>query len=413
VAVAAIVAVKSFVIDPLTGHFGGPFEDFAAYLGAARFIARGVSPYAGFNASTVVMTGFDYPPFAAVMVEPLARLSDHAAMVVWLWLSLACTIAGAVIVARTALPRSWPAVEIGLLAALIFAPATYNYWHGQMNPVIFLLLAIAFWAYVRDREVTAGVMLGLAAGIKIAPVVLVVVLLRRHWWRGTAAMIASGSLSMVVAVGAIGLGPTTTFITRVLPDLLRATGWVYNQSLGGAISRLANHSVLLVQPTAPLIQVGNTAAGLVVVGLAAWATRPGQRPREVRGAEFGLGVMAMLLAGGIAWFPHFVHLLIPLAAVLGLVAVRGLRAELALAISAAVTLIVFGVVVPAVLVPLTVGWLASASQTGLWWPLLQLFSIPCFAALWLALALARSLRRSGPDGEAVAPAQAGGVPLPA
>lgn len=105
VTVAAVaVALKSFVLDPLTGHFGGPFEDFQAYLGAARSMAAGGSPYAQFDPSTVVMSGFDYPPFAAVVVRPLGLLGDRAAMVVWLLATLASAVAGAILVARTALP---------------------------------------------------------------------------------------------------------------------------------------------------------------------------------------------------------------------------------------------------------------------------------------------------------------------
>src|ERR1035437_6835259 len=36
---ASIVALRSFGLDPLTGHFGAPFEDFAAYLAPARWMA--------------------------------------------------------------------------------------------------------------------------------------------------------------------------------------------------------------------------------------------------------------------------------------------------------------------------------------------------------------------------------------
>jgi len=93
-----------------------------------------------------------------------------------------------------------------VLAALAFAPATYNYWHGQINPVIFLLLAISYWAYVRDRELTAGVLLGLAAGIKIAPVIFLIVLIRRRWWRGTAAMVSTGVVTLIPGTLAVGVG---------------------------------------------------------------------------------------------------------------------------------------------------------------------------------------------------------------
>jgi len=402
-AAAVIFALVSFVVDPLIGHFGGSFEDFSAYLGAARSMAAGGSPYAQFDPSTVVMSGFIYPPFAALVVRPLALLSDQAAMDVWLFVNLGCAAAGAVVLARTALPRTWPATELGLLAVVIFAPATYNYWHGQINPLIFLLLAVAFWAYVRDRQVTAGLLLGLAAAIKIAPVIFLVLLLRRRWWRAGGAMVGIGVATVLVSAVSPGLGAGVTFLTRVLPDLNRATGWIYNQSLGGAVSRLADQSVLRVQPTSAAVQVVSVAAALLVVGLAGWATRAGSRSPEERGAEFGLGITAMLLAGGIAWYPHFMHLLIPLFAVLGLVAARGWRAERSVALAAAAVLVVFGVVAPLAIADLSMNGIVAVSRTAAWWPVLQLCSLPCLTVVWLAVALARRL------GGRTAPA---GIPTP-
>jgi alpha-1,2-mannosyltransferase len=389
---AVALALVSFVINPLTGHFGGTFEDFSAYLGAARSMAAGGSPYAQFNPSTVVMSGFIYPPFAALVVRPLALLSDRAAMDCWLFFGLACAVVGAVVVARTALPRSWPAVELGILAALVFAPVTYNFWHGQINPLIFLLLAVAYWAYIRDRQVTAGALLGLAAGIKIAPLIFLILLIRRHWWRATAAMLVTGAASVGLAAVTLGTGPSITFLTRVFPDLNRATGWIYNQSLGGAIGRLVDQSVLHVQPTSAPVQVVSVAAALLVVGLAGWATRAGSRTPHERGLEYGLGITAMLLAGGIAWYPHFMHLLIPLFAVLGLVAARGWRAERSVALAALGVLLIFGVIAPMAIADLSMKGIVAVSQTAAWWPFLQVCSLPCASATWLAVALARRLR---------------------
>ena len=392
-AAVAVVAVSSFVIGPLTGHFDGTFEDFAAYLGAARSMAAGGSAYANFSSAPVTETGFVYPPFAALLVRPLALLSTRAAMVVWLWLTLACAVTGAIVVARTALPRSWPRVELAVLAAIAFAPATYNYWHGQINPVIFLLLAISYWAYVRDRQVTAGVLLGLAAGIKIAPIIFLIVLIRRHWWRGTAAMVSTGVVTLILGAFAVGGGAAITFVTKVLPGLNRATGWIYNQSLGGAIGRVAYQSVLVVQPTSWPVQVANIVAALLVVGLTGWAVRPAWRSPEERGAEFGLAITAMLLAGGVAWYAHFVHLIIPLFCVLGLVAARGWRAERSTALAAAAVLVVFGLVAPLAISDLSMNGIVAISRTPAWWPFLQLCSLPCASAVWLAVALARRLRR--------------------
>lgn len=391
---AAAVAVKSFVVDPLTGHFGGSFEDFGAYMGAARSMAAGGSPYAQFSSTTPVMSGFTYPPFAAILVQPLALLTDRQALSVWLALSLATTVAAAIIVARVALPASWPRVELAVLAAIAFGPVTYNYWHGQINGVIFLLLAVAYWAYVDGRQTTAGVVIGLAAGIKVAPIVLIVLLLRRRWWRGSAAMLATLAGSIAAGVVVIGTGPTRTFISEVLPTLSRPMGWLYSQSITSVLGRLFNHSVLVVQPTPLWLTAFCLVAGVVILGMAAWVTRPGEVPGAERGAEFGLGVVAMLLAGSLAWYAHFTALLIPLAAAAGLVAARGRSTERILAVATAVAIVVFGVVAPFGIAQLGMASLDSISRTPLWWPLLQVSSLPALAALWLGIRLRHSLAAS-------------------
>jgi alpha-1,2-mannosyltransferase len=394
-AAVVLVSVWLFVLAPLTGHFSGQFEDFRAYIGAARDMAAGHSPYRSFDGNvSVVMSGFDYPPFGAVLVRPLALLGDTQAMTVWLFVSLACTVAGALIVARTALPASWPRTEIGLLGALAFTPATYNYWHGQMNPVIFLLLALAFRAWVRDREIQTGVLLGLAAGIKLSPVVLVVLLLRRRWWRGTAAMALTGAASLAVA--ALALGPTVirAFLSDVLPSLTRETGWLYNQSLSGALSRAADHSVLDIQPGLGWLHILTLGGSLALLGVTAYSVRATRRDPAERGAEFGLGVTAMLLAGSIAWFPHFTHLLIPLAAAAALIAKRGRRIESRLLQATLATLLFFGVLLPIGLSSIVDIAQLRAVQSGAgWWPFLQAFSLPALSALALFAALAWSLRR--------------------
>ena len=395
-AAVAVVAMSLwlFVVAPLTGHFTGLFEDFRAYQSAARDMAAGHSPYTSFNGqASVVMTGFDYPPFGAVMVRPLALLGDQAAMVLWLIVALTCTVAGALIVARTALPASWPRTELALLGALAFAPATYNYWHGQMNPVIFLLLALAFRSWVRGRELSTGVLLGLAAGIKLAPVVLVVVLLKRRWWRGTTAMAATGLASLGVAALALGPGQIRAFVSDVLPALTRETGWIYNQSLSGVLSRAVDHSVLTIQPALAALHYASLAGSVVLLGVAVWVVRPGWRDPAARGAEFGLAVTAMLLAGTIAWYPHFMHLLIPLAAAAGLIAARGRRLERGLLKATAGVLLVFGLLGPLVIDGIDMTTLRTAQAGSGWWPLLQAMSLPALSVLALFAALAHTLRR--------------------
>jgi hypothetical protein len=58
---------------------------------------------------------------------------------------------------------------------------------------------------------------------------------------------------------------------------------------------------------------------------------------------------------------------------------------------------------------LTMNGLVALSRTPAWWPLLQLCSLPCASALWLAIALARRLRTDPARADAPSPAGAPAV----
>jgi alpha-1,2-mannosyltransferase len=391
-AIAAVIGgVYNFVALPLTGSFAGPFEDFSAYAQAAHAVANGTSPYAFFDGSTVVMSGFIYPPFAALVLRPLAALSTRWQELTWLWIALGALVGGAVITARALLPSAWPRARIGVLVALTFPPATYNLWHGQVNTVIFLLLAIALSDYLAGHRTRCGIILGVAAGIKLAPVVLLLVLIRRGWWRGALAGIAAGAATVVLGVAALGWSVTHQYLTTVLPVLNRDTGWIYNQTWNGVVSRLARQSVLTIDNPSLSVQVLSTVLSLATLAVVVVAVSRRDRTRAERGAEFACAVVAMLLVGSIAWYPVYVHLLIAIAAAAGLAHERG-RMGRALAGWSAGALLGIGVVGGAAIAALSVQGVHVFSNGALWWLFLQACSLPAVLAVGLLITLVRALR---------------------
>jgi len=408
---AVVVAVREFVIAPLTGSFTGRFEDFEAYWDAATAANAGGDPYGTFDSGTVTMSGFIYPPLGALLLRPLALLDHHQAATLWLWIGLACTVAGSVIVARDLLPARWPRARIGLLAALTFPPATYNLWHGQANPVIFLLLALALRAWLRGAETRCGVLLGVAAAVKLAPFVLVALLWRRGWRRGSAALVVTAAGTSLLGAALVGAGALRTWLSIVLPGLSRDNGWVYNQTWGAVVSRLANHSVLRWEADSLPLHLAALTLSLSGVAAAAWAVSRDRRSSEVRGAEFAAGVTAMLLAGSVAWYAHYVHVLIPAMALVAL-AVRptdhsprdvhtppearheGRRLEPAAVLVAG--LAVLCVLAPVLIATTDMPTLISLSSGHWWWPYLQLWSLPSLAAAAMLAVLVRSIRAAGP-----------------
>ncbi|MGA2282847.1 MAG: glycosyltransferase family 87 protein [Candidatus Dormibacteria bacterium] len=401
---AALLVLIDFILAPLTGHFTGRFEDFAPILAAGHAANAGTDPYATFLANWRTNMGsnlgFDYLPIVATLARPLAALPPQLATTLWLWGILGCTVTASVMTARTVLPAGWPRTAIGLSAAVLFAPALYNIWNGQMNAVVLLSLGIAFWAWVRGDEVTCGLALGFGGVAKLAPAALLLLLLARRWWRGAAAGAAVGVLALLAGGLTLGVQRSLEWITQVLPALERADGWYFNQSFGGLISRVVDHSVWHVQPTLTWLQVVVTAASAACLLGAAAAVRIGDAGADRRALEFSAGVVAMVLAGSVGWWDDYASLLIPLLVIAGLAARRS--AGRPLLVAGGGLLLVVGVAYPAFLALGGTGWLPATFDTAWWWPALQLDSLPAWTALLalvvLVVTLVGSPTRSRPRG---------------
>lgn len=392
---AALAGFIDFVLSPLQGHFAGEFEDYQDYLAAARAVAKHTDIYASFvnHIQPIPVQGFDYPPVVAWLLQPLAVLPTTLAAKGWLLFLLACTVAGTAIIAFELLPAAWPRLELTAIFALVYAPATYNLWHGQMSAVVFLLLALALRSWLRGEQFSLGVYVGIAALIKIAPVLLIVLFIRRRWW----AACLSLALTIVVGVGAgllaLGVGTLREYMTRVLPVLAQQNGWVYNQSAAGAINRMAAHSVLAFQPSSVVITILTVVIAVGAVGAAGSIVQPTATSRSIRGGEFAVGILAMLLAGSVTWFWHLGTLLIVVAAIPALVAGRAIPRPRLVVIATVGVLAATGVVAPLLIDTASMTGLIAVSRTWLWWPLLQLISTPVFAIAALFVTLVFALHR--------------------
>ena len=392
---SAVAGLLDFVSAPLQGRFAGEFEDYKDYLAAAQAVTHHSDIYGSFlnHVQPIPVQGFDYPPVVAWLLQPLAGLPSTTAATAWLLVLLACTVAGTAIIAFELLPETWPRLELTAVFSLLYAPVTYNLWHGQMSAVVYLFLALALRSWLRGKQTSLGIYIGIAALIKIAPVLLIVLLLRRRWWAACVSLTAT----LVVGVGggliALGFGTLREYVTRVLPVLGQQNGWIYNQSVAGAVNRLIGHSVLAFQPSSMVITLVTVAMAAAAVGAAAWIVRPAEASRDVRGGQFAVGILAMLLAGSVTWFWHLGTLLIILAAVAALVASGTVRRPRAVVIAGLAVLLITGVLAPIVIASVSMPGLIALSHTWMWWPALQLISAPAFAIAALFVVLVLELRR--------------------
>jgi alpha-1,2-mannosyltransferase len=399
-AVAASVAgLLDFVVAPLQGRFTGQFEDYQDYAAAASAATHRTDIYASFlnHAQPIPVQGFDYPPIVAWLLQPFAWMPASTAATVWLLLLVACTVAATAIIAYELLPATWPRLELTALFTFVYAPATYSFWHGQMSAIVLLFLALALRSWMRGRQVSLGVFIGVAACIKIAPILLVVLLVRRRYWTACASLAVTLAVGIGGGVVALGAGTLRDYVTKVLPVLTWQNGWVYNQSAAGAANRLLAHSVLAFQPTSLLITVITAAVAVAAIGVTAVVVRREEVPREIRGAQFALGVLAMLLAGSVTWFWHLNALLIVLAACAALVASKREWRRRSVVITGIAVLVASGFAAPVLISVGSMPALTALSHSWGWWPALQLISAPAFAMAAFFVVLAYRLWRAAPS----------------
>lgn len=220
---------------------------------------------------TTRYTPYIYPPFFAVLFRPLAQLPYATVRVVWTICNLVCLALSTHLMLRL---LKWPfnslSYAVVTLIALSFPPVALNILvYGQVN-VLLLWLLLVTYSYSRNgntlpQHVVAGFALGIAAGLKVFPAVLI-----PYFWlrnsRGVAyAAVAILSLTFLVGIAGAGWANTLSFLQQ-LPHLHvqgQAILFWLNDSVSATIQRLfvpysfAFHSYLMKEPVtftiAPLL----------------------------------------------------------------------------------------------------------------------------------------------------------------
>lgn len=302
-ALAALVVVGAVagVVTAARGEVFGGFKDLLVYQYAAGAVLDGRSPYAHDDPATGLP--FTYPPFAAVLMAPLAHLPGWLAASLWTGAS-AGALGGSVVLVRRALGRTSPAGLVVLLTvgALALEPVWQNLTFGQVN---LLLMVAGLVDLLRPERRLSGIALGIAAGVKLTPLVLVV-LLALAGQRAAAAR-AALTFAATVAIGVLLVPGGAAYWTDGLlaPGRVGPPALAHNQSVYGALTRMLDSGP---PPLLWLLVAGPLAVAVVLVAAAWW--RDGDRALGTC-----LGAMAMLLASPVAWSHHWVWA-VPVALVL-------------------------------------------------------------------------------------------------
>jgi alpha-1,2-mannosyltransferase len=306
IATVALVSVAVAACAPL--FEGSDQVDIKVYL-------LGGSNVFGAHLYTVILPPhsglkFTYPPFAALVFAPLALLPRTLAMVLWDLVSVASLVALAAVSLRAARPQTpWrTAAWIGALCSaplLLMRPVYDTLDLGQIN---FLLVAMVLFdltqiAQVGRRRCPRGVLVGLAAAIKLTPLIFVPYLFLTRQFRAGVTALATFTAAGVVTAVVAPRASWTYWSTDVFLSRPGPAHFISDQNLRGFMIRL-HHAV----PSSAAVWGVALCVGIAGLLLATAAHR--------RSSNF-LGVLVCattgLLVSPITWDHHLVWVIPVLA----------------------------------------------------------------------------------------------------
>jgi alpha-1,2-mannosyltransferase len=340
-------ALSALVLGAYLGIWGRRYGlDLNVYRDAASAWRSGSDPYG--LTFTRHQLDFTYPPFALAFLAPLSMLSLSVSQVL-LWV---LSVAGATVVVglvlreggMTLTARTWSvAVVWSCASVIIFEPARSGLDYGQIELILMFLVAVDLLAM---PERLRGVGIGLAAAVKLTPIVFVLVLVVSRDLKAAARALGTfGALTLMMWLGWPGL--SSTFWTKDLANTSRVgqLAFLGNQSLLGVL-----HRASLTSPADRALWLAASVIALAAGVVIAWrCIAERQRP---------LAMLAIALCGllvsPISWSHHWVWVvLIP---PMLLTTARG-------AIPALTRWMLWGVAALCVLGPywwLSTGWAAEA-----------------------------------------------------
>ncbi len=249
---------------------------------------------------------FIYPPIAAVLMTPLLVGPYLLWQVLW---TLLGTWALVVVLRRCRVPRGWLLGALAAVLVVAMEPIRTTVGYGQVNTMLMALVVADLLpdAPGERRRVPQGALIGLAAAIKLTPLLFLVfaVLIRKY----RAAVVGLVSFLVFTGIGFLLLPSESMHFWRGLGQgEVNTAGPVYvgNQGMSGVLTRWFAED----RPTVVVaLLLGFLVAGLATLVAASWWRRDEQ--------VFAVGLvgLATCLASPLSWTHHHVWAVVLLVAV--------------------------------------------------------------------------------------------------
>lgn len=246
---------------------------------------------------------FIYPPFGAIVFVPLVPLGATLAQVAWTAATIAAVWAILAMAAMRLKITCASTVALALTGvALLLEPVRANLGFGQINVFLFLIVTADVLGFTPLR--VRGVLVGLAAGIKITPAAFALMFLVRRDWASLARAVVT--VAVTVLLGHLVRPADSAYFWTTeffLTDRGGPPNYVPNQALSGLLARAQ-----MTQPWQDLVVYGFFLIAAVAAAWGAWRLTQGHRPVDAL-LVIALGVF---IASPVAVTHHWSGMLIAL-----------------------------------------------------------------------------------------------------
>jgi alpha-1,2-mannosyltransferase len=284
---------------------GANFVDLHVYVGGAERVdgPGALYDYVYADQTPDFPLPFTYPPFAALIFYPMHLLPFGVLGFLW-QLGTIAALYGVVRLSQRLLagPQDRRVAMLWTAVGIWTEPLRSTFDYGQINVV---LVFAALWAVYSTRWWLSGLLVGLAAGVKLTPAITGLYFLGARRW-------GAAIFSAVVFFATVGLSILVVdqqaryYFTDLLGDADRVgpIGTSFNQSWRGGLSRVLGYDA----GYGPLVL---TALALTaVLAVLAWRAIGGARGEN--GDRLGALVIVQLfglLLSPISWTHHWVWLI--------------------------------------------------------------------------------------------------------
>jgi Glycosyltransferase family 87/WD40-like Beta Propeller Repeat len=155
---------------------------------------------------------------SALVVLPWSSLPPLQAKRRWLIVNLGFLLAIAVLISAI---TKLNLIRIALLMFLAVIPLRDSVLYGQMHILVLLLLTLAAWLYFKDSFFSSGMVLAIAATLKIYPALFLIFFAFKKQWRAAIGLIVGLSIAALISLRVFGRNACLVYVQEVLPRGLR------------------------------------------------------------------------------------------------------------------------------------------------------------------------------------------------